>query len=845
MATSFNHLSLPFIIDGKYKPQQGRGDSKDLKTIALEAQKKDHSDYLRSSVNKLVQEWQDERTSREKKGLPELPNAASVLLKVDSKAFHPEKLESFGFNVISEQEDGLIIGASSDLALSRLLKRIEQFEKNEGQYKKTAAQIWEIEEREDKWKPEEILSEDLLEQWQTIRDDQWLIVEVSLSYGLNKTPVFNPQSAEESDEAYEERLGKWKLKESTWLIQRDDFIFKRQDEFEAFLKGYKGEFYSALADEGDSFSCKVNITGQCLKDLVLNYPYVFEVSLPDVTEIINPVSSSSLVNNNLTITKPTEDAPYVCIIDSGIQENHAYLAEAIIRSESKSYIPTSSTTADEVANGGHGTRVMGALSFYPDVPMNGAYELPFWVFNARVLDDLNRLNSKMYPAEIMKKIVEDFNPKGARIFNHSLCGTTPFRLRHMSSWAFQLDKLMWEKDVLFVVSSGNIMRTPVGPFKGLESFYAEGKEYPAYLIDSHARLANPAQSCFALTVGSICVDSYNDELLSSIGQKGHPSSFSRSGKGIWGMIKPDVVELGGDYVINSSKDTIAAHESTSLRVIRSTFSGGDAIEKDAIGTTYSAAKVSHIVGMIQKNFPNESTLLYRGLVAQSARWSESLPDGLDAAGILQVYGYGIPDLDRAISNNDFRVTLFEEKKIRARQTHVYKIIIPEEIRTVGEEYDILIEVTLAYKARPRRTRMYTKSYLSTWLDWKASKLGESYDTFCTRVMDESEVQSETDSNSAVSIPWVIKNNSSQGIRSFKLSDSTLQKDWAKVESNQLGEEFCLAVTAHQGWDMDPDSEVPYAIIVSFEAVNKDVQIYEPIRVENQIMLRQEVEVLTS
>lgn len=139
--------------------------------------------------------------------------------------------------------------------------------------------------------------------------------------------------------------------------------------------------------------------------------------------------------------------------------------------------------------------------------------------------------------------------------------------------------------------------------------------------------------------------------------------------------------------------------------------------------------------------------------------------------------------------------------------------------------------------------MYTQSYLSTWLDWTTSKLGETFEEFSRRVTDNDGEESDNESSSNLEpVSWTIQKNSNSGIRSFKLTNNTLQKDWAIVESNKLGEEFSIAVTAHQGWDTDPESEIPYAICVSFEAVNKDVEIYESIRVENEIRIEEEVRV---
>ena len=74
-----------------------------------------------------------------------------------------------------------------------------------------------------------------------------------------------------------------------------------------------------------------------------------------------------------------------------------------------------------------------------------------------------------------------------------------------------------------------------------------GRRYPKYLYEDSARVANPAQSLQALTVGSISYGAFEDGAWGSFGrQDGWPSAFSRSGPGIWNVIKPEVVEYGGD-----------------------------------------------------------------------------------------------------------------------------------------------------------------------------------------------------------------------------------------------------------------------------------------------------------
>ena len=91
--------------------------------------------------------------------------------------------------------------------------------------------------------------------------------------------------------------------------------------------------------------------------------------------------------------------------------------------------------------------------------------------------------------------------------------------------------------------------------------------------------------------------------------------------------------------------------------------------------------------------------------------------------------------------------------------------------------------------------------------------------------------------------WVIGEQSNYGqAKDFSRSYGTLQKDWTIVKSNQLTESFCIAVRGHKGWD----SNVPakYSLVVSFDAINQDIEIYEKIRTLVEIELdnlEQEIE----
>ncbi len=297
------------------------------------------------------------------------------------------------------------------------------------------------------------------------------------------------------------------------------------------------------------------------------------------------------------------------------------------------------------------------------------------------------------------------------------------------------------------------------------------------------------------------------------------------------------------------------------------FPPGPAYDRDASGTSYAAPKVARLAAELQRLLPAESTLLYRALIVQSARWpgwAERVLDNLRtnnyltqdqrdvllarASQTIQCLGYGVPDEGRATRNTDHRTTLITsgESLIRARDCHIYQVPIPAQLRSPADEFDIRIEVTLSYSAQSRRTRRNLRRYLSTWLDWKSSKLGENINDFRLRAMKE-EGDVEPGGEGSV-LPWALQQSIDTGlIRNTKRSNGTVQKDWAVVKSNSLPENFCIAVMGHQGWSHDPDSTARYALVVTIEILGQEIPIYERLRtavieLQNQLEVENQPEV---
>lgn len=884
VAHGFEHLPLIRTFKGPAKLNGGGKTAP--QTIANKKARQAHSAALEVAADAFIANWQTRKAQRQAAGqaLPDIPAGIPLLLQVDPGFDLDALREKFNFEIVSEQEEGYVIVASEDIQLAPFRAMVEGFAV-EVRGSATIASVHKLFEDPDQTdRLGRILSDHLMEIWGGIAGEQPYIVDIGIACAGSQEIPRRPKRGKRATDA------EWAAKEFAWSEARasaynewEDLKLEREDAILKFVEFYKAELLhlmdTADFEAGvlpDSFTVRLKICGKGLKDFVLNYPYIFEVVEPENISLPQDAMVPE-VQEALTVTPvaPDADAPTVCIIDSGIQEEHLLLQSAIDQPASLCFLPGKHVTdvGDYVAGGGHGTRVAGAVLYGEEVAKVGTPKLPFWIQNARVLDDNNCMPKEVFPAEAMRAVVKYYHqgPRTTRIFNHSINAYGYCRLRHMSSWAAEIDALSDEYDVLIVQSAGNIWLTGPMPYPGVKDHLNAGRTYPDYLYEPASRVANPGQSLQALTVGSVAYGAFEvGNWRSFATEPDRPSAFSRSGPGIWKVIKPEVVEYGGDFIrTNNVPPDVQGGggiPATCPDLVRSTMQApGPAADRDVTGTSFATPKVARIAAQLQHLMPEEPTLLYRALVVQSAQWpmwAESILSQLrsgqqtqavrqqlldDAAQIIRCIGFGIPDVARATTNNDYRTTFItsSETAIHAGDCHIYQVPIPAAMRQQADEYDIRIDVTLSYVAQPRRTRRNLRRYLSTWVDWVTSRLGEGLNDFRVRAMKDEE--NENEQLPGVTLPWTLQDSATTGlIRNTRRNSGTVQKDWAIVKSNALPDHFCIAVRGHQGWSHDPDTTARYALAVTFEILGKEISIYDPLRIavtelQTQVEVEAEVE----
>ncbi len=864
MPGEFPHLNLLEVRRGPARLTGFR--DPDERAAANRANRPAHSGQLLSGLSRVTAHRLELTAQRELAGLPAIPGGMPFLVQVTDSSVLEFLAKKLGIEVVAEYSDGFVIVATQDVNLAEFQAIVREFEQSAHGSGLAASVLAVFDDGSSEERVRRILTESLHPQW-PLPDGQIYILEVSVqTAGLvgsfGSKPV-EPRKNEQPEQ-FAARLHAWEQERDRTMAAWEEVRMQREAALESLVRAYQGEFLTGFIDSipaeaehfaafPDSFSARIRMSGKGFKDLVQNFPNLFEVAEPDELIGAPALSAATATADTFELTPPDDDAPTVCVVDSGIQEGHRWLAPAIDAASSRCFLPGVPATevADLVRPGGHGTRVAGAVLYPREVPKAGTAKAVAWLQNARILDAGCLIPDRLFPALALQQVVAHFHggPKRTRIFNHSVGASQPCRLNRMSVWAAEIDLLSYREDVLFIQAAGNISGTSNVPgAPGVSEHLAANRAHPAYLLEASSRISNPAQSLQALTVGSVALATFRGENHQSLAEAEHPSAFSRSGLGMWSSIKPEVVEIGGDYARDAGQPPrLSFPPEVCPELVRSTLHEPTAgYAADEVGTSYAAPKVAHLACHLQVLFPTHSALLYRALIVHSARWPAwTVGVGGEAQlGVLKTIGYGLPDLARATENTEHRVTLITDTvyELEAGEAAVFSVPIPAVIRRPGLDRLIRVDVTLSYSAEARRTRKARTGYLSTWLDWISSRRRETEESFRRRAFTDTD---ENVARNGDSFGWVLEKRPQHGdIVGASRDNGTVQRDWAFVPSYDLPEVFCVAVRGHAGWAGDAaGAKARFVLVVSFEAVNADVPIYVPVQAEIEAArVRQEVQV---
>ncbi len=536
----------------------------------------------------------------------------------------------------------------------------------------------------------------------------------------------------------EDRIGR-ALKEQGFP-QKEKFILdielwpqERQDRRESMLKTFLSWLQQNDIEKLDILNqpslvmVKVCCTKRQAEQLLLRHRDVRTVDLPpriglsiefittDIGEFPKPES-------------PQDNAPAICILDSGLTTAHPFIAPAV--GDARGYVVPDKEPYDNVPNG-HGTFVSG-LALYGDVSeciKKKKFIPSLRLFSAKIFKD-DGSDETQFVEKALEKAVKDFLEEfGCRVFNLSYGDLNKvYDGRHVRGLAYTLDRLSRELGILFVVSTGNLLLEEL-PDDILS-------HYPDYLFDDSCRILDPAPALNAITVGGLV--SYEATINSQrytnsienilIARTNEPSPFTRSGPSINGAIKPDFVEHAGNVALDRYNKKF---ETKGLGIIsfNSGYATGHLFSED-IGTSYAAPLVAHKAAKILAELPEASNNLLRALLGAHAKWSEPCEKILNPTNnaegrkhLLDLIGYGKIEESALYRSLDQIVTLVAEDKIGCDLLHFYEIPVPGSFLK-GKKRTRSLTVALAYSPDIRTTRLDYRA-LKLWFTLvKASNLDE-------------------------------------------------------------------------------------------------------------------------
>lgn len=376
-----------------------------------------------------------------------------------------------------------------------------------------------------------------------------------------------------------------------------------------------------------------------------------------------------------TISDPGENLPIVGVVDSGVSDQTP-LANLLIRDTEFNI----TGTAQFQDNVDHGTAVAGIVALgtkpYPD--FRGEYNPDARILPIKVLDS----SSAGLPFSNILSLIRSAHEKyGIKIFTLTIGFMKNLtENQEFSDYAYALDKLSYELDVLVLITTSNNRVDP------------NTTQYDSTVFTAPSScISSPAESLNNITVGA-CAENLEEEGFSGLAPiKTYPTQYTRRfhvnqesifSKRNKNFIKPDLIYYGGDYsLVNHSTLglTVDNEGNAGLKVISSNSNNGIFFKKEA-GTSFATPFVANLAAKLVKIYPQLNMQTVKALIINSCNAPKldtlHFP-GFTSLNFKSLIGHGIPDETKCLASNDNEVTFILEDSITMGEIKIYPLRIPD------------------------------------------------------------------------------------------------------------------------------------------------------------------------
>jgi len=562
-------------------------------------------------------------------------------------------------------------------------------------------------------------------------------------------------------------------------------------------------------------------------------------------------------------TAAARSAPAACIIDTGIHQSHPLLDRSLAVDDCHSCNPGWPSGDRD----GHGTEMAG-LGLYGDlgaaISSSDQIRLRHLLESVKILGpQANRPEEYGALTATSASLVEIQAPERRRVFVMAVSakslppdpGRRATTLGQPSSWSAAIDALgagmgiSFDDDGmvflndqndqlerrLFILAGGNIERD-----KWQRDYLTRCDLEP---------VEDPGQAWNAVTVGAfserVVLDpnDRNWDDWSAIGAPGELSPHSRTSvtfaRKNW-PVKPDILMEGGNIAISPDAHSIDTPQALQLLTTNAPLRNQRLLTVTS-ATSASTAQAAHLGASILAEYPAFWPETVRALMVHSAEWTPAMRRRLDAApnnsardSLRRRYGMGVADRIRAIRSAADALTLVAQDSIqpfddqgRMREMNLHDLPWPTDALAELGGAEVRLRITLSYFVEPSPgSRGWTGrySYASHGLRFDVRRSTESNEEFRERVnqLARSEEERRPARAGSDSSEWYIGHD-------YRTSGSLITDIWTGTAAD-LAQRGAVAVFPVTGWwkYRRIERQARYALVVSIETPNQDVDIWTPV-----------------
>lgn len=487
-------------------------------------------------------------------------------------------------------------------------------------------------------------------------------------------------------------------------------------------------------------------------DLVLSDRIMF--FRPKAQSVTDGVSEAQLVTQ-AEIPAGADKAPVIALLDGLPLSNHALLAGRLVVDDPDSW-EAEYEAKDRVHGTSMASLILhGELDGGPAPLDRKLYVRP--ILRPDPLDTFNPRRREHTPDDellidlihrAVRRICEGDAGQEAvaptvRIINLSVGDDTRLFVREMSPWARLLDWLAFRYSLLFIVSAGNDLRplalqTPSNTLHGMTPSDRASLAFTTLTAESmDRRLIAPAEAINVLTVGALHADHAQPPVVPGrfdLFAIGGISPLSRVGHGYRRSVKPDILMPGG-RVLHRERMLAGAPVSVLDAITASAAPGhraalpplpGQTLNETAYsrGTSNAAALASRaaaraydVIESLRAQVADApaakfDAVLLKALLVHGAQWGEwsdrllaQRPDfqliqnantrrTAEKDFVTRWLGYGVVDVDRALTCTAERATLLGVGELGADEAFVFSAPLPPSL--AGKRAWRRLTLTLAW-----------------------------------------------------------------------------------------------------------------------------------------------------